>query len=305
MQFRHQRRPLDGVLLLDKPCGMTSNGALQAARRVLNAAKAGHTGTLDPLASGLLPLTFGEATKFSQMLLDADKTYEARLRLGAETDTGDAEGSVTAQAAVTVDRAALEAVLERFRGAIEQVPPIFSALKRDGRPLYEYARAGIDVELEARPVVIHELSLEGYDGEYVDLRVSCSKGTYIRSLAVDIGRALGCGAHLAALRRTRIGAFGIAAAVPLAQLQSSPEAERDALLAPVDALVAAFPSAVLDPQQAQALLQGRQLDGIVAPAPGLLRVYTGERFLGLAVLGEDGKLSPKRLIATAAPGAAA
>lgn len=305
MQFRHQRRPLDGVLLLDKPCGMTSNGALQAARRVLNAAKAGHTGTLDPLASGLLPLTFGEATKFSQMLLDADKTYEARLRLGAETDTGDAEGSVTAQAAVTVDRAALEAVLERFRGAIEQVPPIFSALKRDGRPLYEYARAGIDVELEARPVVIHELSLEGYDGEYVDLRVSCSKGTYIRSLAVDIGRALGCGAHLAALRRTRIGAFGIAAAVPLAQLQSCPEAERDALLAPVDALVAAFPSAVLDPQQAQALLQGRQLDGIVAPAPGLLRVYTGERFLGLAVLGEDGKLSPKRLIATAAAGAAA
>ncbi|PTD98147.1 tRNA pseudouridine(55) synthase TruB [Pseudothauera lacus] len=305
MQFRHQRRPLDGVLLLDKPCGMTSNGALQAARRVLNAAKAGHTGTLDPLASGLLPLTFGEATKFSQMLLDADKTYEARLRLGAETDTGDAEGSVTAQAAVTVDRAALEAVLERFRGAIEQVPPIFSALKRDGRPLYEYARAGIDVELEARPVVIHELSLEGFDGEFVDLRVSCSKGTYIRSLAVDIGRALGCGAHLAALRRTRIGAFGIAAAVPLAQLQSCPEAERDALLAPVDALVAAFPSAVLDPQQAQALLQGRQLDGIVAPAPGLLRVYAGERFLGLAVLGEDGKLSPKRLIATAASGAAA
>uniref|UniRef100_UPI0035ADC3C5 tRNA pseudouridine(55) synthase TruB n=1 Tax=Thauera aminoaromatica TaxID=164330 RepID=UPI0035ADC3C5 len=238
-QRRIVRREVDGVLLLDKPQGMSSNGALQTARRLLAAAKAGHTGTLDPMASGLLPLTFGEATKFSQMLLDADKTYEAVVRLGVDTDSGDAEGKVLATRPVAVDRAALEAVLERFRGEIEQVPPMYSALKRDGKALYEYARAGIELERAARRVVIHALELLDFAGERFTIRVHCSKGTYIRSLAMDIGAALGCGAHLAALRRTAIGAFDLSGALTLEALEAAGEGGRDALLAPVDALVAA------------------------------------------------------------------
>ena len=206
-QRRIIRRVVDGVLLLDKSQGVSSNGALQTARRLLNAAKAGHTGTLDPMASGLLPLTFGEATKFSQMLLDADKVYEAVVQLGVDTDSGDADGAVIATRPVAVDRAALEAVLTRFRGEIEQVPPMYSALKRDGKALYEYAREGIELEREARRVTIHALELLDFAGERFAIRVHCSKGTYIRSLAMDIGAALGCGAHLCALRRTAIGAF--------------------------------------------------------------------------------------------------
>lgn len=294
------RRAVDGVLLLDKPIGMSSNGALQAARRLLNAAKAGHTGTLDPMASGLLPLTFGEATKFSQMLLDADKVYEAVVQLGVETDSGDADGAVIASRPVAVDRAALEAVLARFRGEIEQVPPMYSALKRDGKALYEYARAGIELEREARRVTIHALDLLGFAGDRFTIRVHCSKGTYIRSLAMDIGAALGCGAHLCALRRTAIGAFNLGAAVTLAALEAAGEGERDALLAPADALVAEFPALTLDADAARALLQGRVLD---APrgAPGVsARVYGPNGFLGLGYWQDDGRFAPRRLIATAA-----
>ncbi|MDY0047909.1 MAG: tRNA pseudouridine(55) synthase TruB [Thauera propionica] len=292
------RRIVDGVLLLDKPQGMSSNGALQAARRLLNAAKAGHTGTLDPMASGLLPLTFGEATKFSQMLLDADKTYEAVVQLGVETDSGDAEGSVVATHPVAVDLAQLEAVLARFRGEIEQVPPMYSALKRNGKALYEYARAGIEVEREARRVTIHALDLLDFGADRFTVRVACSKGTYIRSLAMDIGAALGCGAHLSALRRTRIGPFDVADAVSLDTLEACPAEVRDGLLASADALVAVYPELQLDGEQARGLLQGRVLPLGQAGAEGLVRVYGPKGFLGLGQWQDGGKLAARRLIAT-------
>ncbi|THF67130.1 tRNA pseudouridine(55) synthase TruB [Pseudothauera nasutitermitis] len=305
MQFRHKRRPIDGVLLLDKPQGLSSNHALQKARRLLNAAKAGHTGTLDPMATGLLPLAFGEATKFSQMLLDADKGYEADVRLGAETDTGDAEGEVIASAPATVDEAAVLAALDGFRGTIQQIPPMFSALKRDGRPLYEYARAGVEVAREARTIHIHELEALGFDGATLRIRVLCSKGTYIRTLAVDLGRVLGCGAHLSALRRTRIGPFTASDAVSMETLEAAAEgAACDALLAPADALVAHLPAIELDPASAALLLQGRQLP-LPGTSAGLLRLYAGGRFLGLGETDGAGRLLPKRLVATGegAPGA--
>lgn len=298
VQRRIVRRAVDGVLLLDKPVGMTSNAALQTARRLLNAEKAGHTGTLDPLASGLLPLTFGEATKFSQMLLDADKAYEAGIELGVETTTGDAEGEVLARLPVAVDETALRTALTRFRGEIEQVPPMYSALKRDGKPLYEYARAGIELEREARRVTITELTLLSFDGVRLNLRVACTKGTYIRSLAIDIGRALGCGAHLHALRRTRIGAFDLTASVPLAALEATAAEQRDALLAPVDALVAAFPRLDLDQDAAQQIRQGQPLLALVRREGegDLVRLYDQGGFLGLGQWKEDGRLWPKRLL---------
>src|SRR4051812_47701901 len=200
-------RDVDGVLLLDKPSGISSNAALQSARRLFAARRAGHTGTLDPMATGLLVLCFGEATKFSGALLDADKAYAARVRLGARTSTGDAEGEVIERREVRAGPAQIEAALARFRGGIEQVPPMHSAIKHLGRPLYAYARKGETVERSARRVVIRELVLEGMSGEEIDLRVACSKGTYIRTLAEDIGEALGCGGHLSALRRTAVGPF--------------------------------------------------------------------------------------------------
>ncbi|WP_418646794.1 tRNA pseudouridine(55) synthase TruB [Thauera butanivorans] len=311
VQRKIVRAIVDGVLLLDKPRGMSSNGALQTARRLLNAAKAGHTGTLDPMASGLLPLTFGEATKFSQMLLDADKTYEAVVQLGIETDSGDAEGAVLASRPVAVERAQLDAVLENFRGDIEQVPPMYSALKRDGKALYEYARAGIEIEREARKVRIHALELLDFAATRFSIRVACSKGTYIRSLAMDIGSALGCGAHLCALRRTRIGAFDVADALTLEALEAQPAEVRAGLLAPADTLVAAYPACHLDAEQARGLLQGRVLAlgdaGTEGLAVGLVRVYGPQGFLGLGQWQLGGKLAARRLIATGAdaPGASA
>ncbi|NMG16239.1 tRNA pseudouridine(55) synthase TruB [Aromatoleum bremense] len=298
-QFRHQRRIVDGVLLLDKPRGLTSNAALQTARRLLNAAKAGHTGTLDPMATGLLPLTLGEATKFSQMLLDADKAYEATVRLGIETDTGDAEGAPIATAPVHVTEDSIRQALMALTGEIEQVPPMYSALKRDGKPLYEYARAGIEVERAARPVTIHSLELLGVEGDSLRIRADCSKGTYIRTLATDLGRLLGCGGHLTELRRTRIGPFHVDEAVTLTALEAVPPESRTGLLAPVDALVVHLPRIELDAPQAGLLLQGRAL-----PAPcgaaGLVRIYGEGRYLGLGECDGSGTLSPKRLVSTVA-----
>ncbi|MDT3670292.1 MAG: tRNA pseudouridine(55) synthase TruB [Aromatoleum sp.] len=299
-QFRHQRRIVDGVLLLDKPQGMTSNAALQTARRLLNAAKAGHTGTLDPMATGLLPLTFGEATKFSQMLLDADKEYEATVRLGIETDTGDAEGTQTVTAPVDVTEDAIRSALGRLTGEIEQVPPMYSALKRDGRPLYEYARAGIEVERAARKVTIHALELLAVGPDSFRFRVACSKGTYVRTLAIDLGRILGCGGHLSALRRTRIGPFSIGLATTLDALEAAAPEQRDRLLAPADALVVHLPRVELDGAQAALLLQGRVL-AVPAGNGGLARIYAEERFLGLGERTADGKLCAKRLVSTNAP----
>ena len=286
------------MLFLDKPQGMTSNAALQGARHLLNAAKGGHTGTLDPMASGLLPLTFGEATKFSQVLLDADKCYEAVVQLGVETDSGDADGAVLATHPVVVDRRQLEAVLEGFRGEIEQVPPMYSALKRNGKALYEYARAGIEVEREARRVTIHALDLLDFGADRFTIRVACSKGTYIRSLAMDIGAALGCGAHLSALRRTRIGPFDVADAVSLDALEACAAEALDGLLASADALVAVYPELRLDGEQARGLLQGRVLPLGRAGAEGLVRVYGPKGFLGLGQWQDGGKLAARRLIAT-------
>lgn len=304
LRRRIPRRPVDGVLLLDKPPSLSSNTALQAARRLLNAAKAGHTGTLDPMATGLLPLTFGEATKFSQMLLDADKCYEAEVRLGIETDTGDAEGAIVATRAVAVDEAGLQAALAGFRGEIMQLPPMHSALKRDGRPLYEYARAGIEVERAPRRVTIDALELLGFTGDRFTIRVACSKGTYVRSLAMDIGAALGCGAHLSALRRTGIGPFTVAEAVSLAQLEAAEPAARDRLLAPVDALVRHLDALELGADEAAALLQGRMLRSLATGCAGtLVRAYGPQGFLGLAAWQADGRLVPRRLIATGAQAA--
>jgi tRNA pseudouridine55 synthase len=288
-------KPVDGVLLLDKPVGLTSNDALQKARRLFSAAKGGHTGTLDPLASGLLPLCFGEATKFSADLLDADKTYEATLRLGIETDSGDAEGQITATATVAVSDEDIRKVLPGFSGAILQVPPMHSALKRDGRPLYELARQGIVVERPARPVTIHAIDVLGRDADTLRLRVRCSKGTYIRVLATDIGRALGCRAHLAALRRTAVATLDLAQAVSLADLESLDEPARLGWLQPVDALLRGLPDLSIDMAAALRFRHGNPVD-LPPGLTGKIRVYAEGRLLGIGEPGTDGRLWPKRLV---------
>ena len=299
------RVPVHGVLLLDKAAGHSSNDVLIKAKRLLNAQKAGHTGTLDPFATGLLPLCFGDATKFAQDLLDADKTYETVVYLGVSTITGDTEGEVLETRTVEVTRDRIEAVLAQFRGEIDQVPPMHSALKRDGKPLYEYARAGVTLEREARRVRIHALELLDYRAPYLTLRVCCSKGTYIRVLGQDIGAALGCGAHLKALRRTRVGALSLETATTLELLADTQEAARASLLAPVDALLSSFPSIILPGELAKRFLHGQRLalgkEGIAMQGvTGRVRVYhaDGRQLLGTAQLMEFGVLAPDRLVAT-------
>ena len=299
------RRLLDGVLLLDKPLGLSSNDALIRAKKIYLAKKAGHTGTLDPLATGLLPLCFGEATKFSQDLLEADKTYEATMRLGVRTTTGDAEGEALQTRDVTCDEAAIHAAMAHFRGEIAQVPPMYSALKRDGKPLYEYARAGQTVEREARNVTIHALDLIACALPDVTFRVTCSKGTYVRTLAEDIGETLGCGAHLVALRRTGVGVLTLEHAVTLDTLAEAAPAERDSWLQPVDALLSTFPAVYLDADATRRFTQGQRLKlSDIADAPAeadRVRVYAldDKRLLGVARAGE-GVLAPERLVVSAA-----
>lgn len=288
-------KQVDGVLLLDKPLGMTSNDALQKARRLFSAAKGGHTGTLDPLATGLLPLCFGEATKFSADLLDADKTYEAELKLGVTTDSGDAEGQVVATAAVDVAESDILRLLPQFTGPILQVPPMHSALKRDGRPLYELARQGIEVEREARAVTIHAIELLGFAGETLRLRVACSKGTYIRVLAADIGQALGCGAHLTGLRRTVVGDLDLARAVTMAELEALAEDQRGIRLQPVDALLQSLPVLALEGEAEQRFRHGNPVD-LPAGLAGKIRVYAAGRLIGVGEPGREGRLWPKRLV---------
>lgn len=294
-QIKRTWKQVDGVLLLDKPIGLTSNGALQKARRLFSAAKAGHTGTLDPLATGLLPLCFGEATKFSSDLLDADKTYVATLKFGETTDSGDAEGAVIETRPVTHGEADLRDMLPRFTGAIEQVPPMHSALKRDGRPLYELARQGIVVERAARLITIYQLDLLECSADTAVLEVRCSKGTYIRTLATDLGEALGCGAHLTALRRTAVGSLQLDGAVTLAQLEETDESARLPLLAPVDALLKTLPCVVLGEENAERFSHGNPVltpEGI----SGKCRVYFNERLIGLGETAADGRIWPKRLV---------
>lgn len=280
MAPRVPRRRVDGVLLLDKPTGLSSNAALQRARRLFNAEKAGHTGTLDPLASGLLPVLFGEATKFAQYLLDADKRYVATVAFGTATDTGDAEGRVTERAPVDVDEARLLAALRALTGRQRQIPPMHSALKHQGRPYYDYARRGETVVREAREIEIHALDLVGWDTSIATLDVHCSKGTYVRVLAEDLGRRLGTVAHLAGLRRTGTGGFGLAQAVTLEALEPLPDAERDALLAPTQVLVAHLPRIELSPDDAARLRHGQAV-ALAAP-DGMVACVAEGRLLGLA-----------------------
>jgi tRNA pseudouridine55 synthase len=302
------RVPVHGVLLLDKDAGHSSNDVLIKAKRLLNAQKAGHTGTLDPFATGLLPLCFGEATKFSQDLLEADKTYEATIHLGIVTNTGDTEGEVVSRAEVAATPEQIDAVLARFRGPQEQIPPMHSALKRDGKPLYEYARAGITLEREARHITIHELVLLDYAAPYLRVRVKCSKGTYIRVLGEDIGAALGCGAHLNALRRIQVGELTLDGAWSLEALAAIAEDQRASMLAPVDALLKSFPKVTLPADLAARFLHGQRLslgkEQVPLPVEqGRIRVYRADdgQLLGTGVVKEFGVLAPERLVATVAP----
>ncbi len=297
---RVQRRPVHGVLLLDKPLGLSSNQALQKAKWLLRAEKAGHTGTLDPLASGVLPLCFGAATKFSQLHLDADKTYETEIRLGIQTSTADAEGDVIASRPVQCSVGQLVEVLDRFMGPIRQVPPMHSALKKDGKALYEYAREGEVVEREPREVVIHDLDLLQWqlEGEapFVRLRVHCSKGTYIRTLGEDIGEALGCGGHLSHLRRIATGPFEMAQCVTLAQLEAMEEGERQAALLPLDALLPGHEPVTLDTDNAGRFLSGLRRRG-PWPDADQVAVYGDQprALLGTAHV-RAGELIPGRLL---------
>ncbi len=305
MARRRRGRPVNGILVLDKPEGMSSNQALQTAKRLFFAAKAGHTGSLDPLATGVLPLCFGEATKFSQYLLDADKAYTSTFRLGEATATGDAEGEVIREAdASGLTESAVEAALAAFRGEIEQVPSMYSALKHDGKPVYQLARQGKEVVRKARRVVIKQLELRDFrGGEHpeVDVYLECSKGTYVRSLAEDLGEALGVGAHVSALRRTQAGPFRLEDSVNLATLESLKAheqlAEMDALLRPADSALDGLPLVELTESSGFYMRQGQPVQVPNAPCDGMVRIAleTGE-FLGVGEILDDGRVAPRRLV---------
>lgn len=293
------KRPVNGVLLLDKPQGLSSNTALQKARRLYRAEKAGHTGVLDPLATGLLPVCFGEAAKFAQYLLDADKAYTATLKLGEATATGDAEGETVATAPANISPAAFQTACRALTGKIRQVPPMFSALKHEGKPLYEYARKGITIERKARDIEIYSINIRSFASPAAVIDVRCSKGTYIRTLSEDIAKHTGTFAHLTALRRTETAGFTIAQSHTLEALEALSEAERDALLLPCDALVQHLPAAVISEQAADMLQKGQrpQFDGQTAALP--LRVYRENgTFIGLAEP-HEGRLKAVRLMNTA------
>ncbi|MDP2708388.1 MAG: tRNA pseudouridine(55) synthase TruB [Burkholderiales bacterium] len=292
------KRPIDGVLLLDKPVGITSNAALQRVKRLLHAAKAGHVGTLDPLASGLLPVCLGEATKFSAGTFGADKSYDAEILLGVTTTTGDTEGEVTARQSVAVTREQVDLVLRRFTGSIEQTPPMYSALKRDGKPLYAYARAGLTLAISPRTIIIHGITLRHFAADRVQISVRCSKGTYIRTLAEDVGRVLGCGATLAGLRRTAVGTFEVKSAVTLAELEARTAMQQAECLLPVDCLLSSLPELLLEPELVRRLVNGQwgQVENL--GHPGCVRLYDlNRRFLGLGELHSEGLLVSKRMVA--------
>jgi len=306
---RKRGRQVDGILILDKPAGVTSNGALQMAKRLFDANKAGHTGSLDPLATGLLPLCFGEATKFSQFLLDANKQYRARIKLGVTTDSADADGKVLHEAPVPVLNAALlEAAVAQFRGEIEQTPPMYSALKVNGQPLYKLARQGIEVERQARPVTIFKLEVEDFSADEVVLNITCSKGTYVRTLAEDLGKVLGCGAHVVGLRRLASGPFSLAQALTLEELEGLLQIKGfdglDRSLLPVAEIVSDWPALEVPDMTAAFFKQGQAVQIAKAPTAGWVRIFseaTANRaleFLGVGEILEDGRVTPKRLVAS-------
>jgi tRNA pseudouridine55 synthase len=304
---RQPRRALHGVILLDKPLGLSSNDALQKVRRLMRAEKAGHTGTLDPLATGLLPLCFGAATKFSQVSLDADKAYRATLKLGQTTTTGDGEGQVVQERPVHVNDEAIVQACKAMTGEIDQVPPMHSALKHEGRALYEYAREGVEIERPARRVTIHAIDIVEWQGDRLTLDVRCSKGTYIRTLAESIGERLGCGAHLQGLRRTACGGTTLDGAVTLEALQAMTEAERDTHLQAADVLLSDWPAVVLDESEAGRFLTGLRrrvkLDDapqvrVYGPKPTAASGQLPRVLLGSAHI-KAGELIPTRLLSPA------
>ncbi len=298
MQPKRIKKNIDGIFLLDKPIDYSSNQALQKVKWLFQAAKAGHTGTLDPLATGLLPICFGEATKFAQYVTDADKTYIATVKFGETTTTGDAEGEVLTQAPVTFDFATLQKTCQTFLGEITQIPPMHSALKFEGKALYEYARAGVEVERKARKITIYKISAENFSDDVATITITCSKGTYIRTLAEDIGNALACGAHLIGLRRTETAGFEITQAITLEKLieKTSQNTPLEDFLLPVDAAIQHFPAIQLDESCVFRLKQGQTVIVNHQTASSDVRAYDEENhFLGLCQL-ESGKMFPKRLV---------
>ena len=298
---RQRGRPVNGILLLDKPLGESSNHALQHVKRLFDARKAGHTGSLDPLADGMLPICLGDATKLSAFLLDADKYYRFRVRLGETTATGDAEGDVLARRSTDgIDVDKIREVLPRFTGAIDQLPPMYSALKHQGKRLYELAREGVEVEREPRRVMIHRLELGDVELPDFELRVHCSKGTYVRTLAEDIGEALGCGAHVVALRRTGVGPYtgypmyGMGALEAAAQ--EGGHAALDRLLLPIDTALGDWPEVRVGADAAFYLKQGQAVLVPKAPTEGWVRIYQGEDFIAVGQVQDDGRIAPKRLM---------
>ncbi|NRF29362.1 tRNA pseudouridine(55) synthase TruB [Vibrio coralliilyticus] len=307
MARRRKGRPIDGVILLDKPTGISSNDALQKVKRIYFAEKAGHTGALDPLATGMLPICLGEATKFSQFLLDSDKRYRVIAKLGERTNTSDSDGEVVETRPVDVDMTKLETCIDKFRGESEQVPSMFSALKYQGKPLYEYARQGIEVPREARKITVYEIILHRFEGDEVEMEVHCSKGTYIRTIVDDLGEMLGCGAHVTMLRRTAVANYPYEKMVTLEQLNElleqahsdevAPREVLDPLLLPMDTAVEDLPEVNLNAEQTDLVQHGQPVYVLGVPE-GTLRMTSGDErtFIGVAELNDDGKVAPKRLV---------
>lgn len=303
---RSKGRPLDGILLLDKPQGLSSNDALQKVKRIFFAQKAGHTGALDPLATGMLPICFGEATKFSQYLLDSDKGYRVIAKLGVRTDTSDADGEVVATRPVAVTPGDLLEALDQFRGPIMQVPSMYSALKYQGKPLYKYAREGIEVPREARPITVYKLTLVRFEGDEVEMDVECSKGTYIRTIVDDLGEVLGCGAHVTLLRRTKVSGYPVERMVTLERLEALLEQARtdevppgqylDGFLLPMDSAVQDLPAVDVQAATAFYLKQGQAVQVGLASSTGLVRIVEEGTFIGVGELDGEGKLAPKRMV---------
>ena len=295
----HQRgRDLSGMLLLDKPWGLTSNAALQKAKQLLGARKAGHTGSLDPIATGLLPLCFGESTKLSGLFLGADKTYWTRIRLGEKTATGDCEGDVIETKPVTVNQPALEVALSQFRGRIQQTPPMYSAVKVNGQPLYKLAREGIEVERQPRTVNVYELELKSFDGQDLELELKCSHGFYVRGLAQDLGDQLGCGGHVTSLRRLVVADLHVGDSVSLEDLESAPVGGgREKMLISIDHGLAHLPQIDLSIDAAFYLCRGQAVRASGLPKEGPVRLYAQEAgFLGIGVVTDDGRVAPRRLM---------
>ncbi|HHF3073989.1 TPA: tRNA pseudouridine(55) synthase TruB [Vibrio diabolicus] len=308
MARRRKGRPINGVILLDKPTGISSNDALQKVKRIYFAEKAGHTGALDPLATGMLPICLGEATKFSQFLLDSDKRYRVIAKLGERTNTSDSDGEVVETRPIDVTLDKLEACIEKFRGESDQVPSMFSALKYQGKPLYEYARRGIEVPRESRKITVYEIVLHRFEGDEVEMEVHCSKGTYIRTIVDDLGEMLGCGAHVTMLRRTGVAKYPYEKMVTLEQLnelleqahreERAPRELLDPLLLPMDTAVEDLPEVNLVPELADMVQHGQPVQVFGAPTEGSLRLTMGEErlFIGVGEMNEDGKIAPKRLV---------